>query len=430
MRNQSRDKKQSTPYISSESTCGTSKLDSNLYEHYKEFISPSYPSFLTKLGLTNVAIRAEGAIITDSKGKAYIDCVAGSGIFNLGHNHPEVVEDVIAQLREMTLLTKPLITEIQVKLAESLSVIAPGDMTCSFVCNSGSEAIDSALKLARLSSGKKRIITAENSFHGYTFGALSASGIPSFKRLYEPLVPEIVHVQFGSIAALRNEIDNSTAAVLLEPIQHEAGVLIPEDDYFPAVRSICDETGTLLILDEIKTGFGKTGWIFACDNIGIIPDILVLGKSMGGGLIPIGALIANKGLWRKFGLSFPMSASSFAGNTLACRAALTTIEILQQKNLLEECRKKGMVLLEGLRQLGTEYPNLLRGVKGIGLLIGIETADSQKALQLSKQLIRHGVLVLPAFGNNSVLMIEPPIVISFEQIHQVLEAFRVSCEEM
>jgi putrescine aminotransferase len=284
--------------------------------------------------------------------------------------------------------------------------------------------------LARLHTGKKEIITARNSFHGFTFGALSASGIPSVKRFFEPMVPDFVHVPFGDIEALKKSISENTAAIMLEPIQHEAGVALPPEGYFQEVRHLCEKRGIILILDEIKTGMGKTGRMFASEHFGIVPDILVLGKSLGGGLIPIGAVVAKKGLWYKFGLSFAMSASSFAGNGLACVAALTTIHILQKGNLFDECKDKGQFLLLELNKLMERYPMILRNVKGLGLLLGIETTQPQKALLLSKEMISRGVLTVTAFGNSSVLMIEPPLVISFDQLRKVLKSLQIACERL
>lgn len=413
-----------------ENTTFLSYRDIELFESFGNFINPAYPLFLKKLGLNRVAIRAEGSTITDSNGKEYVDCIGGYGLFNLGHNHPKILHALIEQLGEKQLVTKPFITEIPVKLAESLSKITPGELSCSFICNSGSEAIDSAIKLARMYKGKKQIIAAENSFHGYTFGALSASGIPSFKRLFSPMVPDIMHVPFGDIEALKDSICEDTAAILLEPVQHEAGVCLPPDKYLQEVRDVCESKEILLIIDEVKTGLGKTGYMFICDYYKITPDILVLGKSLGGGLIPIGALIAKKALWKKFGLSFPMSASSFAGNILACRAALETIEVLQQDGLLDDCKKKGVFLIEALRQCISKYPTIIKNVNGIGLLIGVESFSSTKTLYLSKDLINQGVLAVPAFGNQSVLMIEPPIIISNDQIQKIIDALNISCKKI
>jgi putrescine aminotransferase len=333
-------------------------------------------------------------------------------------------------LAEQQLFTKPLISEVQVRMAECFEKIAPGDLACSFILNSGSEAIDCAIKLVRLHRGGKTIITAQKSFHGHTFGALTASGIPSFKRAFQPLLPGFVSVPFGDIEALEQSISAETAAVLIEPIQHEAGVVLPEDGYLQKVRNLCDEHGLIFILDEIKTGFGKTGRMFACEHYDVVPDILVLGKSLGGGLIPVGAVIAKSHLWKRFGLSFPMSASSYAGNVLACRAGLSTIEYIRQGSLLEDCTEKGKLLLRSLRQCVGEYPDVLRSANGLGLLIGIQTQGGKIALELAQEMIGQGVLVVPAFGNSSVLMVEPPLIITFQQIRTVADSFAAACEQV
>lgn len=401
--------------------------DMNLIESYGRLINPAYPSFLNKLGLNKIAVGARGATITDSEGNTYIDCVGGYGLFNLGHNNPDIIESLTDQLKEQQLLTKPLISEIQVRLAECIENITPGELSCSFILNSGSEAIDCAIKLVRLHRGGKTIITAQKSFHGHTFGALTASGIPSFKRAFQPLLPGFISVPFGDIEALKQSISADTGAVLIEPIQHEAGILLPPNGYLQNVRKLCDEHDLIMILDEIKTGFGKTGRMFACEHYNVVPDILVLGKSLGGGLIPTGAVVAKSHLWKRFGLSFPMSASSFAGNVLACRAGLSTIRYIQRGSLLADCAEKGKMLLRSFRDYVGEYPNILRSADGLGLLIGIKTQSGKIALELAKEMIRQGIIVVPAFGNSSVLMVEPPLVISFQQIRAVVDSFAAAC---
>ena len=404
--------------------------EAELFRLYAEHINPAYPLFLRKLGLEKVAVRAEGVLITDSEGRIYVDCTAGYGIYNLGHNHPKIIEALTDQMNQRQLCTRPFISELPVKLAKCLSDITPGDLTCSFLCNSGSEAIDNAIKLARLHTGKKTIIAAENSFHGYTFGALSASGISSFKHFFQPMVPNFVHVPFGEIGALEKALTGDVAAVLLEPIQHEAGVSLPPGNYLWEARQLCSKRGVLLILDEIKTGFGKTGSLFACTHFETVPDILVIGKSLGGGLIPIGGLIAKKTIWKKFGLSFPMSASTYSWNLLACRAALAVIEILERDGLVRNTVEKGRLILDELRRLSMKYPNVLRGAEGLGLLLGIETVSPQMALETCREMANQGVLVVPAFGNPAVLVIEPPLVITFDEIWKVLQSLELACAKL
>ncbi|NIQ13818.1 MAG: aminotransferase class III-fold pyridoxal phosphate-dependent enzyme [Candidatus Dadabacteria bacterium] len=395
---------------------------------YQEYINSHYPQFLRKLGINAPSVKAEGAIIEDSMGKVFIDCVGGYGIFNLGHNNQQVIDALTDQLNRKQLLTRPLLNDVPAKLARCLSDIAPGDLCCSFVCNSGSEAIDNALKLVRLIIGKKNIITGKNSFHGYTFGALSASGIPTFRKAFEPLLPGFINVPFGEIDALKAKIVSSNVgAVLLEPVQHEAGVHLPPNGYFRKLREICDDFGILLILDEVKTGFGKTGKMFACEHFDIVPDILVVGKSLGGGLMPIGGIISRKNLWKRFSLSFPMSASSYAGNVLACRAAIETINFIKGNDLIELCRMKGNYLLKGLKKVSKKHQEIIKNVYGLGLLASINANHPKLASRLVIEMIRDGILVLQAYGNPSHIMLEPPLVISYEQIDMVIEAFSNAC---
>ena len=402
--------------------------DDEIYKLYNKFISLTYPSFLKKFGINKIATKAIGAEITDSNGTNYIDCTGGYGLFNIGHNHPKIIRDIITQINKKQLFTKPFINEKQVEFARLLKEITPGNLTCSFLCNSGSEAIDNAIKLVRLNSKNKQIITAENSYHGYTYGALSATGIFSFKRSFQPLVPDIIQVPFGDFDILKKTINPETAAILLEPIQHEAGIAVPKKDYFKKVKQLCEKNNIILILDEIKTGMGKTGTMFACEDLGIVPDILVIGKSLGGGIYPVGALISTEQLWKKFSYNFSMSASSFSGNTLACTAAISTIKILQQENLATKSKKKGDFLIKELKKLIDKYPNVLKNISGKGLLLGLDTVNSQIALELTKRIIKNGVIVLPAYGNQSMIMIEPPLVITDDQLKKVISAINQACK--
>jgi putrescine aminotransferase len=377
-----------------------------------------------------IGVKSEGATIIDSDGRVFIDCIAGYGLFNLGHNHPRIIFALKKQLDSKELFTGPFITETQVNLARKLAEIVPGDLECSFVCNSGSEAIDSAIKLARLCNGKKEIITAKNSFHGFTFGALSASGISGFKKHFEPMVPGFLHVPFNDIDSLKEAITPETSAILLEPIQHEAGIAIPSNDYLKVVRELCDENKIIFILDEIKTGMGKTGTMFACEYFDVVPDILVLGKSLGGGLLPIGALVARKEIWKKFGLSFAMSASSFAGNSMTCSAAFETIDVIRNGRLLDDCKNNSRIFLEMLKHHQERFPEIIESAEGLGLLIGIQTTKPMLAFKMVKSLVEQNVLAIAAFGKPSVVMIEPPLVISMEQIEKVLKAILFFCERM
>ncbi len=387
-----------------------------------------YPSFLEQLGLDCPAAGASGAVITDLKGRQYIDCVGGYGVFNLGHNHPAIVAALIEQLGSGQLTTRPLLTDVQVRFAEMLNSIAPGDLCHSCLLNSGSEAIDYAIKLVRLMTGRPEIITARGSFHGHTLGALSASGIPSFRREFEPLIPGFVAAAYGDADEIERSVSDRTAAVLIEPMQHEAGIILPPNGYLRAVREICDRHNLLFVLDEVKTGMGKTGRFFACEHEDVQPDVLCLGKSLGAGLIPVGAVMTDSASWRRSSLSFSMTASSYAGNALACRVGIEVIRCLQQEDLVAQCAHKGEYLIGRLRRCCAEYPDLLQAASGLGLLLGLECRSVKIARQLTRAMIRTGVLVMMAFGNARAIMIEPPLVISMEQLELVVDALRRACE--
>lgn len=397
------------------------KSDNDIYQLYTDKVSSSYPEYLKRLGIENIAVEASGIYITDSNGKHYIDCTCGYGIFNLGHNNPDIIKSVIDVLKSNKLMNRTFINNLQVEVADAIEGVTPDELTCSYLCNSGSEAVDSALKLARLVTRKKRIIAAKGSFHGYTCGAMSVTGIDKFRRMFGPLLPDVTFVEYGDIEDLTKNIDDDVAAVILEPMQHEAGIDIPEPGYFSKVSLLCEKHNALFILDEVKTGFGKTGDFFACNLFEIPPDILVLGKSIGGGVIPAGAIVTKKKYWKQFSLSFPMSASSNAGNSLACAAAKKTIEILSNSDLLNVSRQTGDILKSELEIIKKKFPGIVTSVRGKGLLFGIEVLSPKHAYEILKQFIKSGVFAMPCFGSANVIMIEPPLIITREQVSLVVD---------
>jgi putrescine aminotransferase len=393
------------------------------YETYGELINSWYMNHLKKMGIDQTGEKAEGATITDANGKIYIDCTSGFGLGNIGHNNQIIVDSIIDQLNRKEVNTRPFINKIQIELAELLKSIAPGELECSYLFNSGSEAVESAIKLVRLYKGGKKIISMKNSFHGYTLGALSASGVNSFRKSFEPLLPGFEQIEFGSIQELNKLKKNEVGAILIEPIQHDAGVRIPSKEYMLEIKKICEEKDIILIFDEVITGIGKTGYMFASEYFGVTPDVLVIGKSLGAGLIPIGAIITRKNLWQRFGLSFPMSATSYGGNSLACRAAIETINFIISNNLLESVRDKERILKEQLIKIKNAYPDIILSINGIGLMFGIEIINSNIAFTLVKELIKNNIIVYQSFGNANIIMIEPALVISEEQILNVIEGF-------
>jgi len=397
--------------------------DRYYYEKYGEYINPWYMTHLINMGVLNTGVQAEGATIIDSKGNTLIDCTSGYGIGNVGHNNPVIVKAIIDQLTRKEVNTRPYINKIQIELADLLKSITPGKLECSYLFNSGSEAIENAIKLVRLYKGGKKIISMIDSFHGYTLGALSASGVPSFKKSFEPLLPGFQQVQFGKIEEVYNLNAKEVGAIIIEPIQHDAGVKIPPYEYLNQVRKYCDDNNIILILDEVITGIGKTGYMFASEYFQIEPDILVIGKSLGAGLIPIGAIITRKNLWQRFGLSFPMSASSYSGNSLACRAAIETIRFIQDNNVLEALKPKYLLLSDQLNKLKDKFPEIILSVSGMGMMFGLEIINKNTASGIVRNMIKNNIIVYQSFGNANIVMVEPPLVISLEQISKIIEGF-------
>ncbi len=404
-------------------------MENNIYDSYGELINPRYVNHLKQIGIFNTGAKAEGAVITDSEGNEFIDCTSGYGIGNIGYNNQQVVNALIEQLKKNDVNTRPFINKIQIELAELLKEISPGSLECSYLLNSGSEAIETAIKLVRLYKGQKKIITMEHSFHGHTLGALSASGVPVFKNSFKPLLPALEQVPFGNFESLEKSIDENTAAVLIEPIQHDAGVKIPSKEYLKSVRDLCNKRNIILVFDEVITGIGKTGFMFASEYFEVEPDILVIGKSLGAGLIPIGAVLARKNLWQRFGMSFPMTASSYGGNALACCAAIESIKFIKESKILISVEVKSKLLYSGLKNLAGKYSKIISSVSGIGMLYGLKVEDKKVAASIVRKMIDNKVLVYQSFGNPFVVMVEPPLVISDVQIKKVIDTFNFVMEE-
>jgi acetylornithine/N-succinyldiaminopimelate aminotransferase len=351
--------------------------------------------------------KAYGAVVTDVNGKEYIDCVAGIAVNNVGHCHPAVVEAIKQQAEELIHISNLYYTEQQALLAEELVNLTEMDRV--FFCNSGTEAVEGALKLARKATGKKEFIAAEHAFHGRTRGALSVTHKERYRKPFEPLAPA-VFVPYNDADAIRTAITEDTAGVILEPVQGEAGVIIPYDGYLREVREICDETGTLLILDEVQTGFGRTGKWFAREHSGIEPDIMTLAKAMGGGF-PMGAMLAQEDVAANFGRGD--HASTFGGNVLSCAAALANIEVIKKEKLVARSGELGSYLMKKLKALDKDY---VLEIRGKGLMIGMELSiKCEDIVSRSREL---GVLL--NCTSESVLRFVPPLTITREQLDAVV----------
>ena len=365
----------------------------------------------------------EGALVRDLHGRVWIDCLGGYGIYNLGIRHPEVIAAVEAQLARNPLPTQELLDPVRAMLCRLLAHIAPGDISNVFVCNSGTEAMEGAMKVARVATGRKGFVCAEAAFHGKTMGALSLMGKPQFREPLEPLLDGIHRVPFGDPdaveAALRYHADE-IAAVVMEPIQGEAGAVVPPDGYWPALRDLCDRYNVLLIADEVQTGLGRTGALWAVDHWGVVPDILAVAKSLGGGVMPAGAFMGKPHVWKALEPNPFLHTSTFGGNPLACAAAIASIHVTLRERLWERAAERGDRFMSGLRDLRVRHPNVLIDVRGKGLLIGLVFPDHETGYRVAAGLFRRGVLVAGTQISATTIRIEPALDISPEMIDEVL----------
>jgi putrescine aminotransferase len=365
---------------------------------------------------------ASGAVIRDIYGKEYIDCSGGPAVFNVGHRHPRVIAAVQEQLNRMPMSVRAMPRLGEADLAELIAQITPGDLQYTFFANSGTEANEGALKLARLATGRTEIVAAEGAFHGKTMGALSASGRDKYKAPFQPLVPGFRHVPFGNIDAMDRAVTAQTAAVILEPIQGENGVITPPDTYLPAVREICTRRGALLILDEVQTGLARTGKMFACDHWGVVPDILTMAKALGGGVVPIGAFTGRAAVWKTLESNPYLHSSTFGGNPLACAAGIATIRVIQDEHLADRAAELGAYLMGRLTEVARQHPGVIRQVRGKGLLVGMEFTDPDLVLLVTAEALQRGVIVFYSLNNPATFRIAPPLIITKAQVDRAVAA--------
>ncbi|MCE5314919.1 MAG: aminotransferase class III-fold pyridoxal phosphate-dependent enzyme [Armatimonadota bacterium] len=398
------------------------RISEETAEKYRKYFSPGQANILKFSGFDVPEDRAEGCYIYDISGRKFLDCVGGYGAFSLGHRHPKVVEAVKKQLDKEALKSHFFMSIELADACEALAQVLPGDINYSFLCNSGTEAVEGALKAARIHTGRPEYISAANGFHGKSFGSLSVSGREVYKEGFKPLLPISQQVPFGDADALVNTISNNTAAVILEVVQGEAGVNVAPDDYFPKVREICDANGTLLILDEVRTGFGRTGKMFACEHYDVQPDIITMAKALGGGVMPVGAFAANADIWNSlFGKNPYLHSTTFGGNPLACAAVTAAIKTTIEEGVVERSFRLGKMLLEGLQSVYKLYPNSIKEVRGKGLLAGVEFDSEDFAALVIAGCGRRDVLVAYSLNNPKVIRIEPPLIIEESELQRAID---------
>ena len=400
----------------------TEDLAAEAFENYKNFINPPLARVM-KLSGSPVEVRASGTTIWDQNGKAYLDFAGGYGVFTLGHSHPRVIAAVREQMERMSLSGKTMFNVVLGRAAKRLAELAPGDLQYSFWCNSGAEALEGAIKLARAATGRAKIVATHDAFHGKTLGALSISGRKTFQEPFAPLLADVTHVPFGEASALDAALRDA-AAFVVEPVQGEGGVNVPPSGYLRAVRAACERAGALFIADEVQTGFGRCGYLFACERDGVVPDVMTLAKGLSGGVIPVGAFIARPDAWNRAYAKAPLvHTSTFGGSEIACAAALAAMEVLIEDDLVANARARGEQLLDGCRAIALEYPQVIREARGLGLLVGVELTNEGYGGWIIPEMLKAGVTAAWTLNQQRVIRLEPPLIVREDEVDIALAAF-------
>jgi LysW-gamma-L-lysine/LysW-L-ornithine aminotransferase len=366
-------------------------------------------------------VRGSGATVYDSEGREYVDCAGGYGTCIVGHSHPRVVEAISRQAHELISCHASTYNDARAEFLQKLLSITPSGLDRAYLGNTGAEAVEFAIKVARKSTGRRIILAMKGGYHGKTHGALSATWDSKYRKNFEPLLPDFVHVPYGDVDAAKTAISRQTAAVIVEPVQGEGGVRVPPPDWLPLLRDLTRDTGALLVADEVQTGFGRTGRMFACEHFGVTPDVLCLGKGVASGL-PVGIVVAGEEVMNS--MSLGEHTSTFGGNPVVCASGSATIDVLLEEKLVENAKIVGSYFKEKLASLQKEL-RIVRDVRGFGLMVGVEMRFD--ILQILQGLLSTGVLALDA-GRN-VLRFLPPLCLSTKQVDQVIIALRRILEE-
>ncbi len=379
-----------------------------------------------------------GATFRDVLGREYIDCLGGYGMMDLGWSHPDVVAAVRAQLSRSPMPSQELIDPLRGVLARLMAQITPGDLKYSFFAASGTEAIEGSIKLAKMYTKKSGFIAATKAFHGKTMGSLSMLGKADYREPVGMLYGgPVYHVPFGDSDAVEKQLEIcqkvgiGIAAVLMEPIQGEAGAIVPPDDFWPRVRAATKHYGVLLIADEVQTGMGRTGKLWGVDHWNVVPDILAVAKSLGGGVMPVSAFCSTEEIWQCMMYPNPfIHTTTTGGGALACSAAIAAIHVTLREKLWEQAAAKGDYLMPKLKALAAKYPQIYKDVTGRGLLIGMHFHDPETGYKVAAGLFKRGVLVAGTLTSAQTVRIEPPLIIAYEQLDAILDRLADTLKEM
>ena len=417
--------------------------------NFNENVNPGWLEYRKSVSTDSAFVEweDEGEVFKDVYGTEFIDCLGGFGIYACGHGNPEIKKTVRAQLDRYCLHSQELVDPLRGYLARLLALITPGDLQYSFFTNGGAEAIEMALKLARLATGGKWYISTVGAFHGKSMGAISMGGKAAYREDYIPMIQQVQHVEYGNAAATEAAVKNliavgeKVAAIIVEPIQGEGGVIIPPDGYLKELRRIADDYGCCLIFDEIQTGMGRTGTMWRCDHEGVTPDIMTYGKASSGGIVPITGIIARPWTYEKSGVGtgtsgkmfdnpWILGSPTFGGNPLACAAFISTIRFMLENDIPSEMAKKGDYYMKGLAKLQEKYPTVLKAIRGAGMLICMEFPEAEVGYEVTKGLFARKVMTAGTLVNAKTVRIEPPATQSYETIDRVLAALDESIADV
>jgi putrescine aminotransferase len=409
-------------------------------DSYEKFYNRGFISYrksVTEAGqFAALEWSGQGSMLVDLLGREYIDCLGGYGIFSAGVNHPRVVKAVADQLQRMALNSQELLEPWRAALSRVLAEVTPGDLQNSFFINNGTDAIEGAIKLTRLYTKRNTFISALGGFHGKSMGSLSLMGKASFREPFQYGLQDVRFVPYGDADALAYEFDRceaigvGIAGVVLEPVQGEAGGVVPPNDYFPRARDLCTRYGALLIADEIQTGMGRTGKMWGVDHWNVVPDIMCVGKSIGGGVMPLSAFISTAEIWEVMIPNPIIHSTTYGGNPLACAAGLAAIQVTLEEDLPGQAAAKGEFLIRELGCLQQRYPQVLTRVQGKGLLIGMEFPVQEIGWQVASGLFKRGVLVAGTYSKAQVIRIEPALSISTDLLQEMLNRLEDTFQEV
>jgi putrescine aminotransferase len=400
----------------------TNAVKANALKDFATYVNSQKARILKNAGLDIIEGKREGALVWDISGRQYIDCISSAGSFNVGRRNRSIVEVLKSALDEFDQGVFLLCRKPQADLSKKLAEITPGDLQYTMFGCGGGEVNDFAIKLARGFTMKTEIISTINAYHGHTGFSLSAIGREQYKKPFYPLIPGFKHVPFNDLVAVEKAITKDTAAVIIEPVQGEGGIHPADDEYLKGLRELCDRNETLLIFDEIQTGFGRTGKMFCAEHSGIVPDIMTLGKSLGGGIYPISAAVYREELGDFLFANPFIHLSTFGGTDLGCIVGLATINLLISNNLPAHAADMGERFQIGFDNLIQKYPQLLIETRRKGLMMGLQYTNSSLGPRMSYQLAQNGVLAIYTGNDPTVMRLMPPLVITPEEVGLVLEA--------